>query len=294
MTPPSASSKVLSAADTTQRPRERAEFFGSTVDEWEEQYLDQGLRGRMARKRMALAFEYLDAEQVPAGASVLDLGCGPGVIAEKLLARDFFVTCVDFSAELLQRARSRLSVEGHSERVRFFQGDAQSLPFEDDTFDVVVCIGVISWVESPSLAMHEIARVLKPGGVLIITAINKFSVEALDPLVVWRKFARVTGLGRSARAGADHSVENPDNRPVSKRFSLARFDTMMSAEGLTKTRSRTIKYGHFRFLGRRFLPIPWEVAVDKALQRLWRVPIIRDLGWLYCVKAIHKPVKAIE
>lgn len=264
------------------------DWFDNTSSEWEDQYADQGLRGRQVRKRMALAYEYLCEERLPRGSRILDLGCGPGIIAEKISSGDYRVSCIDFSSELLFRARERLKGSG-CKPPNFIQADAHALPFKNGAFDAIICVGVASWVADPAKLLHETARVLRPGGMLFITAINKLSVENLfDPLFWWRTLlpadlrVKMRYLVRSAvkNQGTDGTLEP-------HQYGLRCFDKMLESAGFEKTRWRTIKYGHFRFFGRRIFPVFAEIAIDRAFECLWWAPVIRNVGWLYCVKAMR-------
>jgi SAM-dependent methyltransferase len=91
-------------------------------------------------------------------ADVLDLCCGHGAMTAELCERGARVTGLDFSPEGLSRARV------HAPDATLVEGDAQSMEFEDDTFDVVLCnLGLIH-VPDRQKALSEVRRVLRPGG----------------------------------------------------------------------------------------------------------------------------------
>ena len=90
---------------------------------------------------------------------VLDLCCGQGTLTSALVDQGHNVTGLDFSSEMLDRAKSK--VPG----AILVLGDAQDLPFEDDSFDAVICnFGMMHIPDQPK-ALSEVARVLKPGGI---------------------------------------------------------------------------------------------------------------------------------
>lgn len=100
-----------------------------------------------------------------AGAKVLDIGTGPGFFAIALARRGYDVTAVDYTPEMLDRARANAG--GLAERIEFRRMDAHSLDFPDARFDAIVTRNLTWNLERPADAYAEWRRVLKPGGVLL-------------------------------------------------------------------------------------------------------------------------------
>jgi demethylmenaquinone methyltransferase/2-methoxy-6-polyprenyl-1,4-benzoquinol methylase len=92
---------------------------------------------------------------------VLDVATGTGLVAAELLRRGFRVTALDQSPEMLATARARL--EGRAELV---EASAEALPFADGTFDHVTVTYLLRYVDEPGAALAELARVVRPGGVV--------------------------------------------------------------------------------------------------------------------------------
>ena len=97
-------------------------------------------------------------------ARVLDLCCGQGTLTSEIAKQGHSVTGLDFSKTMLNIARSK------SPESDFIEGDAQALPFDDDTFDAVTCNFGIMHIPDQDRALSEIARVLKPKGTFSMTA----------------------------------------------------------------------------------------------------------------------------
>ena len=111
---------------------------------------------------------YWCASRWAPGNRVLDAGCGTGYGLAMLLAEGpESVTGVDISEEALAEAGTRLGDE--AELVR---ADARDLPFDDDSFDMVVCFEVIEHMERQPEALDELKRVMRPGGVLLMSSPN--------------------------------------------------------------------------------------------------------------------------
>lgn len=126
--------------------------------------------------------EMIKELQLPEGSRGMDIGCGIGhqclLLAEEVGPKGR-VTGLDISSELLDYGRKIVKETGLSERVDFQEGDVASLPFDNNTFDWVCstdCVGYAPWEPLPLL--KEMARVVKPGGIVAITA---WSSEELLP-----------------------------------------------------------------------------------------------------------------
>lgn len=100
---------------------------------------------------------------------ILDAGCGNGRYSRFLLRQadaDAVLTAFDYSKGMLQRARERL----HTDRVSQVAADLTRLPYADGSFDAVVCGWVLEHLPDPRPGLRELARVLQPGGKLLLLA----------------------------------------------------------------------------------------------------------------------------
>ncbi|HEY75390.1 MAG TPA: class I SAM-dependent methyltransferase [Thermoflexia bacterium] len=125
-------------------------------------------------------------ETVPAPL-VLDVGTGTGRLPRALLFQPAFqgrVIGLDLSRRMLTEAARRLRPYG--EQVSLIWQDAQVLPFPDDTFDAVTCLEVLEFTPRPRAVLRELVRVLRPGGVLLIS--NRIGRDAA--LLPGRAFPR--------------------------------------------------------------------------------------------------------
>jgi ubiquinone/menaquinone biosynthesis C-methylase UbiE len=115
-------------------------------------------------------------------AHVLDVACGPGNTTRRLLADlgpDGRVTGVDLAESMIRRARA----DTNDPRVDYRQADATALPFADGTFDAVTCLGALYLMPRPLEAIDEIARVVRPGGrIVILTSVHR-GPRVLHPVV---------------------------------------------------------------------------------------------------------------
>ena len=105
----------------------------------------------------------LDAAGVVKGSRVLDVCSGPGMLCAAAFARGANAVGLDFSSKTVAIARRNVP------EAEFHQGDALSLPFDEDSFDAVVCGYGVIHVPSADVALREMRRVLRPGGRLAIS-----------------------------------------------------------------------------------------------------------------------------
>lgn len=116
----------------------------------------------IARHNVVMAERLCPAVDLRAGQRVLDVACGTGTAALVAARHYAEVTGIDYVADLVERARRRALVEGHE--VDLQVGDAQDLPFDDDSFDVVLSVYGVQFAPDQERAAAELLRVCRPGG----------------------------------------------------------------------------------------------------------------------------------
>lgn len=112
-----------------------------------------------------------------AGLRVLDVGCGDGAYSIHAARLGATVTGLDISSAMLDAARKRAVAAGVS--VEWREGRAEALPFQTASFDVVIAVSVLCWVPDGAAAVREMARVLRPGGIVVIGELGRYSPWAL-------------------------------------------------------------------------------------------------------------------
>lgn len=140
--------------------------------------LKQGMRntwmagdfGVIAKTISTVAEEFAHSLNIPADAKVLDVATGTGNVAIPLARAGCIVIGVDIAPNLLEQARERATAEGLS--ANFDEGDAEALPYADGSFDAVVTMFGAMFAPRPELVAKELARVLRPGGLLAMANWN--------------------------------------------------------------------------------------------------------------------------
>ena len=106
-----------------------------------------------------------------AGKSVLDVGCAGGFMTEAIAEKGARVTGIDPANEAINAARAH--AQGSGLEVSYIVGVGEELPYEDASFDAVVCVDVLEHVQDLDKVISEITRVLKPGGMFLFDTINR-------------------------------------------------------------------------------------------------------------------------
>jgi SAM-dependent methyltransferase len=106
-------------------------------------------------------FDVLFEAGLAAGARVVDVGCGTGIVAEELVRRGCHVTGVDVSEPMLERARARVA------QASFLIAAAEALPLPAAAFDAATSAQAFHWFDQPR-ALAELARVVRPNGLVAI------------------------------------------------------------------------------------------------------------------------------
>jgi ubiquinone/menaquinone biosynthesis C-methylase UbiE len=168
-------------------PDVRAYFDQESSRYLDERYVRPSCDQLSYQSRRRLALELLGPEP----GRVVDIGSGPGVFTNELVARGCRVTEVDVSIEMLRQSRQRLPLAIDRPPVLFVEGGLPGLPFADATFDSALCIGVLAYLRDPAESLREIRRVLKPRGVLVLQVSNSLCATARLHALLRRGYRRL-------------------------------------------------------------------------------------------------------
>lgn len=127
---------------------------------------------RRADRRAALFVEH---GGLGPGKKALEVGCGTGVFLEKVAACGADIVGIDLSEDLLAKARVRLAAKAN---VRLDHGNAEDLPYPDDTFDAAYGSSILHHLDLPA-ALKAVHRVLKPGGRVVFAEPNIVNPQVL-------------------------------------------------------------------------------------------------------------------
>ena len=120
------------------------------------------------------------------GKSALDVGCGGGILAEEFAGIGFNVTGIDPSAQSLETASLHAKILHLS--INYRKGAGESIPFSDNSFDVVYCCDVLEHVRDLPKVISEICRVLKPGNPFLFDTLNRTFISKLVAIKIWQEW----------------------------------------------------------------------------------------------------------
>ena len=208
---------------------------------------------------------------------VLDVGCGPAVMASELLERADEFFGIDISAQMIAKGRVRIARHPRGGHCRLAVGNGEALDFPDGYFDGVVSLGMLEYLVTYDRALAELLRVLRPGGVAVVAVPNRRSAYHRSRRIAQALRSGVKRvLGRTRRA-SEEFVYNP--------CVPAELDNEVERAGFRKVEGR----------GCNFILHPLHelhrgasLALNRQLGKIARPPVDTWLGTQYIVKA-EKP-----
>jgi SAM-dependent methyltransferase len=246
------------------------DYFDATTAEWEAIYRRPTLYATLYRERLDAALACVD--ELGLSGDAVDIGCGPGFGSCGLARRGFRVLAVDASKSMVARTLGRANAEGLRKRVRGAVSDIAQLALPEGAFALALVVGVSEWLPSLARPLAELARVLRPGGALVLTADNSWSLaRLLDPLHQPWIVPGKRVLGRALRL-IWRSREPLRVHPRSRGELVG----ALRACGLRPTIARTLGYGPFTLYNQRVMPD----ALAHRLHRQLATLAAAGVSWL--------------
>lgn len=216
---------------------------------------------------------------VSPGCRLLDVGCGIGFWVHQFCRLGANVSACDLSETAVELTRRRAEMFQLAAEIQ--QGNAEQLPYPDETFDHVNCQGVIHHTPDTARCIREFHRVLKPGGTLCFSVYYRTLVlrwRWLFRVVSWltRSWLRLPGRGRESMmtaADPDELIRLYDGagNPIGKAFTKQELDRMLAGLFVVK---ETRRVG----FPRRVLPVSMPDGLHRLLARLAGLMIVLHCG----------------
>ncbi|MFH1684334.1 MAG: class I SAM-dependent methyltransferase [Candidatus Margulisiibacteriota bacterium] len=219
----------------------------------------------IGRKNAVLSF--LDKYGYKNG-KLLDAGCGSAVMIREFLDRGYEVCGIDISQKMIDEAGKMVK----SERAHFSVGDVEAMSFPSGAFDAIVSIGVLDYLKKDEDALKEMKRVLKPGGIAILSVSNRYSlVHALRS--AFAPFAKLASWKKSKEKVYCAKFSTRAHDPWG-------FDALLSKQGFHKLDARFVGSAFIPFNVK--LPRPYLVFTERFPGLFSRFPL--SAGYVVVVK----------
>ncbi len=223
------------------------------------------------------------------GGRLLDIGCGAGnVLLSVASTTQFKPFGADFSTNMLFQARQ--NARHHHRSVPLLATDVCHLPFVSNSFDAILCLGVLEYIPHYTQVLSECARLLKPGGQFIVSVPNGTSpFIRFDDLMFAIKNIITRGfLPPSLRKWIKTRIFNREDKPYfnhqKQRFSPLVFGHQLKQAGFDIRNQCYHTYG-FGILEGSI----WNVRISKYIEnRTTHHPNMEKLGWTYILKAVKQ------
>lgn len=261
------------------------EYFDAQSAFWRDTYQQGNALGFINRQRQAAALKYVDELSLPKNSHVLEVGCGAGFLAVALARRGFAVEAVDHAPAMIELTKKHARQAGMDTRVHAAVEDVHELSFEDESFDLVVSLGVINWLHDLRRALSEITRVLKLGGYAVLNSarahalLNPLAIPALESVLERMKQEFERAIPHSSRSVAPSHMYLPGE-----------INQYLHQANLMVTKSTNVGFGPFRIFNHDMFSRNVEAEIQQKLQQYADrgYPILRSAGGQYIVLARKK------
>jgi ubiquinone/menaquinone biosynthesis C-methylase UbiE len=284
------------APSETQNDRQQKlvdEFFDTKATYWKDTYKEKDIFGIIYQRRQTVALSYIDGLALPRTSRILEIGCGAGFITTALAKRGFAVEAIDHAQAMIDLTLEHARQSGIQNRINACTGDIHELIYKDQSFDLIVALGVIPWLHDFQKALAEIARVTAPGGYIVLTMDNALRATTLLDPKTFPPLARIQSLVRRKleRAGLLTSWNPWTNAPPYSRHSPREFNKSLHEAGLTLVKSTSVGFGPFTFFAHNLFSESVGIKIHQRLQEYADkgYPIFRSTGSQYIVLATKKP-----
>lgn len=242
-----------------QAPESR-DFFRSHVEEYDRTHYGDASRTFMS-VRLERLLECVDRLGLAPGSRVFEGGCGPGHLVEALVRRDFDVAALDTSPGMLDLTGKRIARIDGEAHLRLALGSIDRLPWADETFALATTCGVIEYLEDDDATLAEMARVLEPGGYLLLPVTN-----ALSPMFAFEGMIEFVKRQKKLLTAINRLWTRNGRAPIRPRhFTVRRHRPGQLRDALARAGFDVVDQVHYHFVP---CPRPIDALAPRLTERL--------------------------
>lgn len=245
---------------------EAKEYFSLNPAQYAKSYSEETAEGYSFRIRKERLLELLGKGP----GRVLDIGCGPAVMTKDIIDLGWTYEGTDISDAMVHEAKKKFP------DISFSIGVVENIPVSAETYDSVVAMGLVEYVEDDERAIREVARVLKPSGRFFVSLPNWWS-----PARVWDRVA-IAPIGKFIRLLTKRSKPNVFHRE----YRSAEYAALLKKNGFSV--KKTIYY-NFRVLPRPLdYWFPTLATLSARLLEPLRATPLRFIGTGFIIEAVRR------
>jgi len=252
------------------------------IEYWDNIYDQPDFNGECYRQRMGIVLSWLESMRLSENSIILDAGSGTGRFAYEVINRGYKVVGIDYSHSMTVKA-SRSYIPMSKQNEAFLQGDVETLPFQNSTFEVIVCLGVVAYLKTEGKALRELARVLKPNGVIAISIVNKarlanrLDLPFLLSILIKRVKYGITAIWKRGN-------ENNDSDSLTT-FLIPKFINSLELAGFTVQEYQTVPWKLLTFFGMEILPKKIAEKITLFFEQFSNIPMVGSFGGMCIIRA---------
>lgn len=273
------------------------QHFTENAAFWDELYADgrekQDFYSHEIKRRKEVVFQLLDKFMHPLYERAIDVGCGAGFYVEELGKYNLDIFGSDISPAMIDLTHSRANGQ-RAGRTRLLCADCENLPFPDEYFDVVLCIGVLSYVPDEVSILNELKRVVKKDGLIIFNVPNVLKLRnMLDPYYyifkAWKFFGEQIESLLHNKITPTRIVDNSLMETPQNRYTLKQIRRITSKADLQITDEKGYAYGPLRFWRKDILEAKSSFGLSLFLEKLQERRFFRAIkyfpvGWVFVAR----------
>ena len=251
------------------------EHFSRSAKDWDSLYSDSDEKHSFTRfelrRRKEIVFTFIEKINSEKINRVLDLGCGTGQYLIQLSSMDFECFGADISEEMLKITQEKF-IFHQIKDVTLINSDCYQLPIEDNYFDLIICIGVLEYLDNETQALLEIMRTMKPGGFAIVTFPNLFKLRnLLNPyyyiIRIWTYLFSRKSV-QTPKGNNSNNVKIDFNKSTVSRYSLSKVKKIVSNSGYSIIEARGYCFGPFSIWQKSLFSLKTSINLSNFIEGL--------------------------
>ena len=269
--------------NSTQKSQVR-EFFDSS-DGWSGKFYREihNPFGQMLVRRKHHVLRLFRKHVDHTAGTIFDAGCGPGEYLAELGGGGVSIYGMDASEEMIRTSDELMREKGWPDPPGLVRGDIEHVPFRSGSFDAVLCIGVLGYLEHDERALSELRRLIRPGGHLLLNVRNLNALTSLHYSGRLKLRYLLRHGWRRFRSSVSITTHTRDGGWKSRAYNVGRLEELVASLGFTRVEGMTFGY-EFKPLSKMGMSGTMIVRLETWMENLMMVMPLRHLrysGWGY-------------